>query len=73
LTAIRSALVRTETLASVSKTLDFGKTLRMSKGEIASGGRGLISSRVFTEDGRLVASTAQEALLRRMRSKEERG
>ena len=39
LTAIRSALVRTETLASVSKTLDFGKTLRMSKGEIASGGR----------------------------------
>lgn len=39
----------------------------------ASGGRGLISSRVFTEDGRLVASTAQEALLRRMRSKEERG
>lgn len=39
----------------------------------ASGGRGLISSRVFTEDGRLVASTAQEALLRRMRPKEERG
>jgi acyl-CoA thioesterase II len=33
----------------------------------ASGGRGLISSRVFTEDGRLVASTAQEALMRRMR------
>lgn len=33
----------------------------------ASGGRGLISSRVFTEDGRLVASTAQEALLRRTR------
>lgn len=39
----------------------------------ASGGRGLINSRVFTEDGRLVASTAQEALLRKVRPKEERG
>lgn len=39
----------------------------------ASGGRGLINSRVFTADGRLVASTAQEALLRKVRPKEERG
>lgn len=39
----------------------------------ASGGRGLINSRVFTEDGRLVASTAQEALLRKVRPKAERG
>jgi acyl-CoA thioesterase-2 len=34
----------------------------------ASGARGLINSRVFTEDGRLVASTAQEVLLRRTRT-----
>ena len=33
----------------------------------ATGGRALINSRVFTEDGRLVGSTAQEALLRRAR------
>lgn len=36
----------------------------------ASGGRSLISSRVFSQDGRLVASTAQEALLRRTRRAE---
>jgi ribonuclease-3 len=39
LTAIRSALVRTETLASVAISLELGQNLRMSKGEIASGGR----------------------------------
>lgn len=39
LTAIRSALVRTETLASVASTLGFGDELKMSRGEIASGGR----------------------------------
>ena len=33
----------------------------------ATGGRSLINARVFTEDGRLVGSTAQEALLRRTR------
>lgn len=33
-----------------------------------SGGRGLVNARVFTQDGRLVASVAQEALLRRMRA-----
>src|SRR5690606_35145860 len=31
----------------------------------AHGGRGLVRGRVFTEDGRLVASTAQEGLIRR--------
>lgn len=36
----------------------------------ASGGRGLVSSRVFDLDGRLVASTAQEALVRRSRRSE---
>lgn len=39
LTAIRSALVRTETLASVASKLGFGDELKMSRGEIASGGR----------------------------------
>lgn len=39
LTAIRSALVRTETLASVASSLGFGSELKMSRGEIASGGR----------------------------------
>lgn len=39
LTAIRSALVRTETLASVASALGFGDELKMSRGEIASGGR----------------------------------
>jgi acyl-CoA thioesterase II len=31
----------------------------------ASGGRGLVRGRVFTRDGRLIASTAQEGLIRR--------
>lgn len=43
LTAIRSALVRTETLAAVAKELGFGEELRMSRGEIASGGRNNIA------------------------------
>ncbi len=33
----------------------------------AHGGRGLVRGRVFTHDGRLVASTAQEGLIRRRR------
>jgi acyl-CoA thioesterase-2 len=33
----------------------------------ANGGRGLVRGRVFTRDGRLVASTAQEGLIRRRR------
>lgn len=33
----------------------------------AHGGRGLVRGRVFTQDGRLVASTAQEGLIRRKR------
>lgn len=39
LTAIRSAMVRTETLAKVATNLEFGEKLRMSKGEEASGGK----------------------------------
>lgn len=39
LTAIRSALVRTETLAWAASKLGFGEELKMSRGEIASGGR----------------------------------
>lgn len=39
LTAIRSAMVRTETLAKVATDLELGKKLRMSKGEEASGGK----------------------------------
>jgi ribonuclease-3 len=39
LTAIRSAMVRTETLAQVATSLEFGKNLKMSKGEEASGGK----------------------------------
>jgi ribonuclease III len=39
LTAYRSSLVKTDTLAAVSKSLGFGDLLRMSKGESLSGGR----------------------------------
>jgi len=39
LTALRSALVRTTTLAMVAESLELGKKLRLSKGEAASGGR----------------------------------
>jgi len=39
LTSIRSALVRTESLAQQSRDLDVGKYLLMSKGEEDSGGR----------------------------------
>jgi len=39
LTSFRSALVRTESLAEASRELDFGKYLRLAKGEEESGGR----------------------------------
>ncbi len=39
LTAYRSSLVKTETLAALAKDLDFGKKLKLSKGEDESGGR----------------------------------
>lgn len=39
LTAYRSALVKTETLAEVAKKLGFGKKLKLSRGEDDSGGR----------------------------------
>ncbi len=39
LTAYRSALVKTETLAQVAKQLNLGEKLKLSKGEEKSGGR----------------------------------
>lgn len=39
LTAARSAIVRTETLAQIAKTINLGEYVRMSKGEEATGGR----------------------------------
>jgi len=39
--------------------------LHVMDGPSASGARGLVRGRVFTQDGRLVASTAQEGVLRR--------
>ena len=33
---------------------------------VARGSRGLVRGRVFTQDGRLVASTAQEGLIRKL-------
>jgi ribonuclease-3 len=43
LTAYRSALVKTTTLAEVARTLGLGEKLYMSKGEEASGGRQNVS------------------------------
>lgn len=39
LTAYRSALVKTETLAKIARNLDLGRQIYMSKGEEATGGR----------------------------------
>jgi ribonuclease III len=39
LTRMRSALVRTDTLADFARTLDLGPALRLGRGELASGGR----------------------------------
>jgi len=39
LTAARSAIVRTESLAKIAKSIDLGSYLKMSRGEAASGGR----------------------------------
>jgi len=39
LTRMRSALVRTNTLAKFARHLDFGPALRLGRGELASGGR----------------------------------
>jgi ribonuclease-3 len=39
LTRMRSALVRTDTLAEFARYLDFGPALRLGRGELASGGR----------------------------------
>ena len=39
LTQLRSALVRTDSLAAFARRLDFGPALRLGRGELASGGR----------------------------------
>lgn len=39
LTAARSAIVRTETLSQIAKTLNLGSYIRLSKGEESTGGR----------------------------------
>lgn len=39
LTRMRSALVRTDTLADFARLLDLGSALRLGRGELASGGR----------------------------------
>ena len=39
LTAARSAIVRTETLSQIAKTINLGSFIRLSKGEEATGGR----------------------------------
>lgn len=39
LTRLRSALVRTDTLAEFARQLDLGTALRLGRGELASGGR----------------------------------
>jgi len=39
LTRLRSALVRTDSLAAFARNLDFGPVLRLGRGELASGGR----------------------------------
>ena len=39
LTAARSAIVRTETLSQIAKSLDLGSYIRLSKGEESTGGR----------------------------------
>ena len=49
LTALRSSLVKTTTLAEVAKKLQLGEQLRMSKGEEQTGGRhntGLLANTV---------------------------
>ena len=43
--------------------------LHVMDSPVARGGRGLVRGRVFTQDGRLVASTAQEGLIRRRRER----
>lgn len=39
LTRLRSALVRTDSLAAFARRLNFGQALRLGRGELASGGR----------------------------------
>ena len=65
LTAYRSALVRTETLAEVATELELGKKLYMSKGEEAGGGReniGLLANTFEALVGALYLDQGMEAV-----------
>ncbi|MBK8136351.1 MAG: ribonuclease III [Chloroflexi bacterium] len=44
LTRLRSALVRTEALAELARTVNLGEYLRMGRGEVRNGGRGRVST-----------------------------
>ncbi len=44
--------------------------LHVMDSQAAHGGRGLVRGRIFTQDGRLVASTAQEGLIRKRTERE---
>jgi acyl-CoA thioesterase-2 len=59
-------------VASLDHVMWFHRPVRVDdwllyviEGPTAQGARGLVQGRVFTRDGRLVATTAQEGLLRR--------
>ena len=67
-------------VASLDHAIWFHRPFRMDQWLLyvidspsASGARGLARGQFFTQDGRLVASTAQEGLLRRHPSREGRG
>lgn len=66
LTAYRSALVRTETLAQVAVELDLGKKLYLSKGEEAGGGRkniGLLADTFEAVVGALYLDQGMDAVV----------
>lgn len=65
-------------VASIDHAMWFHRPFRMDEWLLqvvespsASGGRGLARARYFTQDGRLVASAAQEGLIRRREKKQE--
>jgi acyl-CoA thioesterase II len=65
-------------VASVDHVMWFHQPLRVDEwllhvmeSEAAHGGRALVRGRVFTQDGRLVASTAQEGLIRKRTEREQ--
>jgi acyl-CoA thioesterase-2 len=69
-----SWLMREMQVATIDHAIWFHRPFRMDdwllhvvESPSASGGRGLVRGRMFTRDGTLVASTAQEGLIRRRR------